>query len=152
MSYTHAQSDIGLTAVKGGEFMMPGYRVAKLVVQTAEGRTHMLLLNAKHTPNFEFNLISIPQLDCLGLQGRWGGGKLSVTNNEGITIIDGCLKLHEGECRLYKVNVIDNLGEQTEQTTSAASRFLDTKLISRHGTDEWGIVTHKSSFAWPGNH
>jgi hypothetical protein len=70
MLYIHAQSDIGSTAVKGGEFMMPRYGVAKLIVQTVEGQTHTLLLNAKHTLNFEFNLISIPQLDCLGLQGN----------------------------------------------------------------------------------
>jgi hypothetical protein len=46
-------------------------------------------------------------------------------NSNGIMILEGCLKCHQGEQRLYQVHEIKVLGEPTEQTVSAASGFLD---------------------------
>jgi hypothetical protein len=74
ISYKKSQSNKGSTVVKGGTFDMPGVGVVKMTVQTSNGQQHCLMLRANHTPSFEFNLISLPQLDCLSYKGVWGNG------------------------------------------------------------------------------
>lgn len=74
----------------GDKFRILGRGTVRKVAISPDGkRTNVSFTEALHAPDFTHNLVSIGRLDRMGYTVKFGGGKVSVLDTKGNTIMEG---------------------------------------------------------------